>query len=106
MPFHLGSLGFLTPFNFDTYQSQVTQVIEGECPGLAWNLSLFCLKERLTGIDVVSPIFRHFASLFCFSIQEVIALSQILSHQPGPDMFTFNMFMLQWPFLTCITHVL
>ncbi|KAF4070655.1 hypothetical protein AMELA_G00287960 [Ameiurus melas] len=29
MPFHLGSLGFLTPFNFDTYQSQVTQVIEG-----------------------------------------------------------------------------
>ncbi|XP_032903786.1 NAD kinase isoform X1 [Amblyraja radiata] len=27
--FHLGSLGFLTPFNFDTYQSQVTQVIEG-----------------------------------------------------------------------------
>lgn len=34
MPFHLGSLGFLTPFNFDTYQSQVTQVIEGERPGL------------------------------------------------------------------------
>uniref|UniRef100_A0A672KCJ7 NAD(+) kinase n=1 Tax=Sinocyclocheilus grahami TaxID=75366 RepID=A0A672KCJ7_SINGR len=29
MAFHLGSLGFLTPFNFDTFQSQVTQVIEG-----------------------------------------------------------------------------
>uniref|UniRef100_A0A4W3HMM7 NAD(+) kinase n=1 Tax=Callorhinchus milii TaxID=7868 RepID=A0A4W3HMM7_CALMI len=29
MAFHLGSLGFLTPFNFETYQSQVTQVIEG-----------------------------------------------------------------------------
>ncbi|XDV48371.1 hypothetical protein PO909_017792 [Leuciscus waleckii] len=29
MAFHLGSLGFLTPFNFDTYQSQVNQVIEG-----------------------------------------------------------------------------
>uniref|UniRef100_A0A8C7UL70 NAD(+) kinase n=1 Tax=Oncorhynchus mykiss TaxID=8022 RepID=A0A8C7UL70_ONCMY len=29
MSFHLGSLGFLTPFNFDTYQSQVTQIIEG-----------------------------------------------------------------------------
>ncbi|XP_069774352.1 NAD kinase-like isoform X2 [Narcine bancroftii] len=29
MAFHLGSLGFLTPFNFDTYQSQVMQVIEG-----------------------------------------------------------------------------
>ncbi len=30
MAFHLGSLGFLTPFNFDTFQSQVTQVIEGK----------------------------------------------------------------------------
>nr|XP_046190300.1 NAD kinase-like isoform X8 [Oncorhynchus gorbuscha] len=29
MSFHLGSLGFLTPFNFDMYQSQVTQIIEG-----------------------------------------------------------------------------
>lgn len=29
MAFHLGSLGFLTPFKFETYQSQVTQVIEG-----------------------------------------------------------------------------
>ncbi|MBN3301021.1 NADK kinase, partial [Amia calva] len=29
MAFHLGSLGFLTPFNFDSYQSQVNQIIEG-----------------------------------------------------------------------------
>ncbi|KAM6982198.1 NAD kinase isoform 2-T2 [Tautogolabrus adspersus] len=29
MAFHLGSLGFLTPLKFDTYQSQVTQMIEG-----------------------------------------------------------------------------
>uniref|UniRef100_A0A8C6U8H4 NAD(+) kinase n=1 Tax=Neogobius melanostomus TaxID=47308 RepID=A0A8C6U8H4_9GOBI len=27
--FHLGSLGFLTPFKFDTYQSQLTQIIQG-----------------------------------------------------------------------------
>lgn len=35
MAFHLGSLGFLTPFNFENFQSQVTQVIEGEseCSG-------------------------------------------------------------------------
>ncbi|XP_043532236.1 NAD kinase-like isoform X1 [Chiloscyllium plagiosum] len=39
MAFHLGSLGFLTPFNFDTYQSQVTQVIEG-------NVSII-LRSRL-----------------------------------------------------------
>ncbi|XP_062962258.1 NAD kinase isoform X1 [Cynocephalus volans] len=29
MAFHLGSLGFLTPFNFENFQDQVTQVIEG-----------------------------------------------------------------------------
>ncbi|XP_057681648.1 NAD kinase isoform X2 [Corythoichthys intestinalis] len=29
MAFHLGSLGFLTPFKFDTFQSQLTQIIEG-----------------------------------------------------------------------------
>uniref|UniRef100_A0A2I2YKT6 NAD kinase n=1 Tax=Gorilla gorilla gorilla TaxID=9595 RepID=A0A2I2YKT6_GORGO len=29
MAFHLGSLGFLTPFSFENFQSQVTQVIEG-----------------------------------------------------------------------------
>ncbi|KAG8569017.1 hypothetical protein GDO81_014230 [Engystomops pustulosus] len=29
MAFHLGSLGFLTPFSFDNFQNQVTQVIEG-----------------------------------------------------------------------------
>ena len=35
MAFHLGSLGFLTPFNFKNFQSQVTQVIQGkwECSG-------------------------------------------------------------------------
>ncbi|XP_048206041.1 NAD kinase [Perognathus longimembris pacificus] len=29
MAFHLGSLGFLTPFSFEDFRSQVTQVIEG-----------------------------------------------------------------------------
>ncbi|XP_061910501.1 NAD kinase isoform X3 [Entelurus aequoreus] len=29
MAFHLGSLGFLTPLKFDTYQSLVTQIIDG-----------------------------------------------------------------------------
>ena len=34
MAFHLGSLGFLTPFEFDNFQEQVTNVLEGKfsCP--------------------------------------------------------------------------
>ena len=31
MAFHLGSLGFLTPFKFDNFQEQVDSVLEGEC---------------------------------------------------------------------------
>lgn len=30
MAFHLGSLGFLTPFKFENFQEQVTNVLEGE----------------------------------------------------------------------------
>ena len=30
MAFHLGSLGFLTPFEFDNFEEQVTNVLEGE----------------------------------------------------------------------------
>lgn len=62
MPFHLGSLGFLTPFNFDTYQSQVTQVIEGERSGLP---APFLFRF---GMDFILPsLFTHFASLFVSS---------------------------------------
>lgn len=30
MAFHLGSLGFLTPFQFDNFEEQVTNVLEGK----------------------------------------------------------------------------
>ena len=30
MAFHLGSLGFLTPFEFENFEQQVTQVLEGK----------------------------------------------------------------------------
>jgi len=32
MAFHLGSLGFLTPFLFDNFQEKVTNVLEGNGP--------------------------------------------------------------------------
>uniref|UniRef100_A0A8C6LCM7 NAD(+) kinase n=1 Tax=Nothobranchius furzeri TaxID=105023 RepID=A0A8C6LCM7_NOTFU len=47
MAFHLGSLGFLTPFKFDTYQSQVTQIIEGNAAiVLRSRLKVQVLKEN------------------------------------------------------------
>ncbi|KAI3357116.1 hypothetical protein L3Q82_015584, partial [Scortum barcoo] len=48
MAFHLGSLGFLTPFKFDTYQSQVTQIIEGNLPKLSVSVNAaIVLRSRL-----------------------------------------------------------
>uniref|UniRef100_A0A672Z0N3 NAD(+) kinase n=1 Tax=Sphaeramia orbicularis TaxID=375764 RepID=A0A672Z0N3_9TELE len=47
MAFHLGSLGFLTPFKFDTYQSQLTQIIEGNAAiVLRSRLRVRVLKEN------------------------------------------------------------
>ncbi|XP_011346897.1 NAD kinase isoform X1 [Ooceraea biroi] len=40
MAFHLGSLGFLTPFEFDNFQEQVTNVLEGH--------AALTLRSRLT----------------------------------------------------------
>ena len=49
MAFHLGSLGFLTPFKFDSYQSQVTQIIEGtECSNLLMGLGQIFYSTGLT----------------------------------------------------------
>ena len=31
MAFHLGSLGFLTPFEVDNFEQQITHVLEGWC---------------------------------------------------------------------------
>ncbi|KAK2500591.1 hypothetical protein MC885_019181, partial [Smutsia gigantea] len=46
MAFHLGSLGFLTPFNFENFQSQVTQVIEGNAAvALRSRLKVRVVKE-------------------------------------------------------------
>lgn len=30
MAFHLGSLGFLTPFKFESYKTEVAKVLEGK----------------------------------------------------------------------------
>ncbi|XP_076022591.1 NAD kinase isoform X2 [Genypterus blacodes] len=54
MAFHLGSLGFLTPFKFETYQSQVTQIIEGNAAiVLRSRLRVRVLKESWEKKDKV-----------------------------------------------------
>lgn len=45
MAFHLGSLGFLTPFQFDNFQEQVTNVLEGHA-ALTLRSRLRCIIIR------------------------------------------------------------
>ncbi|XP_051964282.1 NAD kinase-like isoform X1 [Xyrauchen texanus] len=64
MAFHLGSLGFLTPFNFDTYQSQVTQVIEGNAAiilrsRLKVKVVKECREKKRGAVDVKSLIITN-----------------------------------------------
>lgn len=52
MAFHLGSLGFLTPFQFDNFQEQVTNVLEGHV-ALTLRSRLRCMitRKSLLGSD-------------------------------------------------------
>ncbi len=45
MAFHLGSLGFLTPFQFQNFQDQVTNVLEGHA-ALTLRSRLRCVIQR------------------------------------------------------------
>lgn len=45
MSFHLGSLGFLTPFRFDNFQDQLTSVLEGHA-ALTLRSRLRCVMHR------------------------------------------------------------
>jgi len=50
MAFHLGSLGFLTPFLFDNFQEKVTSVLEGQA-ALTLRSRLKCVLRRKTSVD-------------------------------------------------------
>jgi NAD+ kinase len=54
MAFHLGSLGFLTPFRFDNFQDQVTNVLEGNA-ALTLRSRLRCVLKRRSSRDSVGP---------------------------------------------------
>lgn len=45
MAFHLGSLGFLTPFRFDNFQEQLTSILEGHA-ALTLRSRLRCVMHR------------------------------------------------------------
>ncbi|XP_053690174.1 NAD kinase-like isoform X2 [Sabethes cyaneus] len=57
MAFHLGSLGFLTPFQFDNFQEQVTNVLEGHA-ALTLRSRLRCIIVRKDKTEQEISTFR------------------------------------------------
>ncbi|XP_053775946.1 NAD kinase isoform X1 [Desmodus rotundus] len=55
MAFHLGSLGFLTPFNFENFQTQVTQVIQGNAAVVLRSRLKVKVVKELRGKKTASP---------------------------------------------------
>ncbi|XP_078001889.1 NAD kinase isoform X3 [Phascolarctos cinereus] len=80
MAFHLGSLGFLTPFNFENFQSQVTQVIEGN--------AAIVLRSRLK-VKVVKEL-REKKALIPNGIDENGVLPPSLEKESGRQMMYYQ----------------
>uniref|UniRef100_A0A673GGR2 NAD(+) kinase n=1 Tax=Sinocyclocheilus rhinocerous TaxID=307959 RepID=A0A673GGR2_9TELE len=90
MAFHLGSLGFLTPFNFDTFQSQVTQVIEGNAAIiLRSRLEVKVVKEyRENGsVEEMTILFSVNNISFCQVLNEVVVDRGPSSYLSNVDLF-------------------
>lgn len=58
MAFHLGSLGFLTPFKFESYRTEVAKVLEGKA-GLLAELLLFSQDAQMLGTRCVVLWFQR-----------------------------------------------
>ncbi|XP_036599328.1 NAD kinase isoform X2 [Trichosurus vulpecula] len=80
MAFHLGSLGFLTPFNFENFQTQVTQVIEGN--------AAIVLRSRLK-VKVVKE-FREKKAMIQNGIDENGVLSPGLEKESSKQMMHYQ----------------
>ncbi|XP_067423287.1 NAD kinase isoform X2 [Emydura macquarii macquarii] len=80
MAFHLGSLGFLTPFNFENFQSQVTQVIEGN--------AALVLRSRLK-VKVVKE-YREKKTLIQNGIEENGVMTTSLEIEVGKQIMQYQ----------------
>uniref|UniRef100_A0A1A9WIX5 NAD(+) kinase n=1 Tax=Glossina brevipalpis TaxID=37001 RepID=A0A1A9WIX5_9MUSC len=69
MAFHLGSLGFLTPFQFDNFQEQVTNVLEGHA-ALTLRSRLRCVIYRKSEKHKYSDLQKQQYAVNCDSSAE------------------------------------
>jgi NAD+ kinase len=100
MAFHLGSLGFLTPFQFQNFQDQVTNVLEGHA-ALTLRSRLRCVIQRKSIKEHKNDSDQNHVSTNsnCDGINSISSNASL----PSPDLLVLNEVKLNH---MCITYFL
>lgn len=85
MAFHLGSLGFLTPFQFQNFQDQVTNVLEGHA-ALTLRSRLRCVIVRKSNKDHKSDSHQNDTNNDC----DGSGNNSINNALPSPNILVLN----------------
>lgn len=95
MAFHLGSLGFLTPFRFDNFEEQLTSVLEGHA-ALTLRSRLRCVMHRKsdkrhdTSTDATSDLDMHAGS----GKNSILVLNEVvIDRGPSPYLSNIDLFL-------------
>jgi NAD+ kinase len=100
MAFHLGSLGFLTPFQIDNFQEQVTNVLEGHA-ALTLRSRLRCIIVRKNENDctkssdsIVDSYNNHCSSQDQKASTNILVLNEVvIDRGPSPYLSNIDLFL-------------
>lgn len=86
MAFHLGSLGFLTPFQFINFQEQVTNVLEGH--------AALTLRSRLRCVIVRKSDNLKVESSGAKKLTNILVLNEVvIDRGPSPYLSNIDLFL-------------
>ncbi|XP_055703530.1 NAD kinase-like isoform X1 [Phlebotomus papatasi] len=94
MAFHLGSLGFLTPFQFDNFQEQVTNVLEGHA-ALTLRSRLRCMivrKSAKMDYDYL-PMLENIHGSHDGSTNILVLNEVVIDRGPSPYLSNIDLFL-------------
>lgn len=80
MAFHMGSLGFMTPFKFNSFQQQITNVLEGKAS--------LMLRNRLSCEIIRKNDNRNLPSKKLLVLNEVV-----IDRGPSPYLSNLDLFL-------------
>ncbi|XP_055693869.1 NAD kinase-like isoform X3 [Lutzomyia longipalpis] len=95
MAFHLGSLGFLTPFQFDNFQEQVTNVLEGHA-ALTLRSRLRCMiarKSATMDYDYLPMLENIHGSTRDGSTNILVLNEVVIDRGPSPYLSNIDLFL-------------